>query len=305
MTTPADKRDVRRFRMISVAPAIVEPRGRRLAFDPLSFQGIRQGAPVLADHVNTTSRIAGRILTAAVDRNAGAVLGTIEIFDDSIESAGNVRRLLNAGHRGASIRHDGDVEPSPDRFGPNIVRNWGIAHLAIVAEGADPSAGQLSANDGTVYFDLELMPEEGHDMTQPNGFDLATVLPQLTDAIAAGVRQGNAPTDTGGPAAAEQMSVMLTIAASQPELYPPAALSEMALDLAMGKITDPATFRDKLTSIQIVSRPQAPGLSGAEVDDYDLNAVMRGVLTGDMSGASKEISPALMRSRPSPRSGGD
>ena len=286
MTTP--KRDIRKFKMISLSPNVVEPRGRRLVFDPESFQGVRPGAPVLADHVNASGRVAGRVLTAWVDRNAGAVLGTAEIYPSNIEAAAHVRRLLDAGHRGASIRHDGDVEPSPDRIGPNMVRNWGIAHLAIVGEGADPTAGQLSANDGTVYFDLELMPEEGHDMTQPN-FDLATVLPQLTDAIAAGVRQGNAPTDTGGPAAG-QLTTMLQIAASQPELYPPGALQELGFDLVLGKFANADAFREKLTSIQIQPRPIAPGLSDAEFSDYDLNAVMRGVLTGDMSGASKEVS---------------
>ena len=276
--------------MISVAPTIVEPRNRRLAFDPATFQGARPGAPVLADHVNATNRIAGRILTAAVDRNAGAVLGTIEIFDDSIESAGNVRRLLDAGHRGASIRHDGVVEPSPDRFGPNMVRDWGIAHLAIVGEGADPTAGQMAASDEkTAYFDLEIMPPED-DMTTPNPFDLATALPALTSAIAEGVRQGNAATDTGGPAAADQMSAMLQIAASQPELYQPGALQDLALDLAMGKVATPEDFRAKLSSIQIQSRPQAPGVSDAEVSQYDLQAVMAGVLSGDLSGASKEVS---------------
>ena len=124
--------------MISVAPTVVEPRGRKLVFDPQTFQGVRPGAPVLADHINASGRVAGRVLTALVDRTAGAVLGTIEVYGDDIEAAGHVRRLLDAGHRGASIRHDGVVEPSPDRIGPNMVRDWGIAHLAIVGEGADP-----------------------------------------------------------------------------------------------------------------------------------------------------------------------
>ena len=287
MTTP--ERDIRRFRMISVSPTVVEPRSRRLVFDPATFQGVRPGAPLLADHVNASGRVAGRVLSAWVDRNAGAVLGTVEVYGDEIEAAGHVRRLLNAGHRGASIRHDGVVEPSPDRIGPNMVRDWGIAHLAVVGEGADPTAGQLSANDGTVYFDLEIMPQEGDEMTQPN-FDLATVLPQLSAAIAQGVREGNQATDTGGPAPADQISQMLKIAAQQPELYDAAALSGLALDAVMGKVSTPEDFRAKLESIHIIPKPIAAGLSGAEVTDYNLNAVMASVFSGDFSGVSKELS---------------
>ena len=289
MTTPAEKRDIRRFRMISVAPTIVEPRSRRLVFDPATFQGVRPGAPLLADHVNASGRVAGRVLTAWVDRNAGAVLGTVEIYPDNIEAAAHVRRLLNAGHRGASIRHDGVVEPNPDRIGPNMVRDWGIAHLAVVGEGADPTAGQLSATDGTVYFDLEILAQEGDEMTQPN-FDLATVLPQLSAAIAQGVREGNQATDTGGPAPADQMTQMLQIALSQPELYARGAVAELALDAAQGLIASPADFRAKLESIHINPRPIAAGLSDAEVSDYNLGAIMQGVLSGDFSNASKELS---------------
>ena len=283
MTTPAE-RDIRRFRMVSVAPTIVEPRSRRLAFDPATFQGVRPGAPLLADHVNASGRVAGRVLSAWVDRNAGAILGNVEIYPDNIEAAAHVRRLLNAGHRGASIRHDGVVEPSPDRISPNMVRDWGIAHLACVGEGADPSAGQLSSNDGTVYFDLELMPNMEGDMTTQ--FDLNAALPMLTEAIAEGVRQGN---DTGGQGPA-QMSTMLKIAGSQPEIYPPAALSELAFDLVMGKVATPEDFRTKLSSIAIQPRPIASGISDAEESQYDLQAVMAGVLSGNMSGASKEVS---------------
>ena len=290
MTTPAEKRDIRRFRMISVAPTMWLSRAVVVWYlTRQTFQGVRPGAPLLADHVNASGRVAGRVLTAWVDRNAGAVLGTVEIYPDNIEAAAHVRRLLNAGHRGASIRHDGVVEPNPDRVGPNMVRDWGIAHLAVVGEGADPSAGQLSANDGTVYFDLEIMPNtEGDEMTQPN-FDLNAALPLLTDAIAAGVRQGRAATDTDEPAA-DQMSKMLQIAASQPELYDKAGLSELALDAVMGKLTSADDLRNKLTSIHIIPKPIAAGMSDAEVSEYDLNAIMRGVLTGDLSGASKEVS---------------
>ena len=289
MTTPAD-RDIRKFRMVSVAPTVVEPRNRRLAFDPDTFQGVRPGAPLLADHVNASGRVAGRVLTAWIDRNAGAALGTVEIYQDGIEASAHVRRLLNAGHRGASIQHDGVVEPSPDRIGPNMVRNWGIAHLAIVGQGADPSAGQLSADDGNVYFDLEIMPPEERDMTTPNPFNLDAALPALTAAIAAGIREGSAPTDTDGTAAADKMSTMLKIAASQPELYQAGTLQELALDMAMGRISTPDAFRAKLDTIQIISRPQAPGISDAEVTQYDLQAVMQGTLSGDLTSASKEVS---------------
>ena len=60
------KRDIRRFRMISVAPTVVEPRSRRLVFDPASFQGVRPGAPLLADHVNASGRVAGKVLRACL-----------------------------------------------------------------------------------------------------------------------------------------------------------------------------------------------------------------------------------------------
>ena len=214
MTTP--ERDIRRFRMISVAPTVVEPRSRRLVFDPATFQGVRPGAPLLADHVNASGRVAGKVLSAWVDRTAGAVLGTVEIYGDDIEAAAHVRRLLNAGHRGASIRHDGEATPNFD--GTNTVRNWGIAHLAVVGEGADPTAGQLSATDPTVYFDLEIFSEEDA-MTTPNPFNLDAALPALTSAIAEGVRLGSTPTTPSAETAAEQMSKMLQIAGSQPELY--------------------------------------------------------------------------------------
>ena len=68
------------------------------------------------------------------------------------------------------------------------------------------------------------------------------------------------------------------------------ALSNLALDSIMGKVATPEDFRAKLTSIQIVSRPQAPGLSDAEVSQYDLNGVVLGIMSGDLSGVSKEMS---------------
>ena len=126
-------------------------------------------------------------------------------------------------------------------------------------------------------------------MTQPN-FDLNTALPLLTSAIAEGVKQGNAATDTGGPAPAEQMSKMLAIAISQPELYAKGAVAELALDAAMGLITSPVDFRAKLESIQIISRPQASGISDAEMSQYNLSAVVKSIMANDMSGMSKELS---------------
>ena len=71
MTTP--KRDVRRFRMVRTAPALIEPNGRRLLFDPGSFRGPTPSAPVLNDHINLTSRVAGRILSAWADRRMPAL----------------------------------------------------------------------------------------------------------------------------------------------------------------------------------------------------------------------------------------
>ena len=127
-------------------------------------------------------------------------------------------------------------------------------------------------------------------MTQPNPFDLDAALPALTAAIAAGVKQGNAATDTGGPAPAEQMSKMLAIAISQPELYAKGAVAELALDAAMGLITSPMDFRAKLESIQIICPSHRVRLSDAEVSHYDLGAIMQGVLSGDFSNASKELS---------------
>ena len=287
MTTP--KRDIRRFRMVSLSPVVIEPTGRRLQFDAASFRGPTPSAPVLADHVNATGRVAGRVLSAWADRRTGAVLGDIEIYADNIEASASVRRLLAAGHRGASINYDADRrQPNPD--GTTSLFDWQIAHLAIVGQGADPTAGpvDLSADATSAMFNLEIMPQEG-DMTTPNPFDLDAALPALTAAIAAGVRQGNAANDTGaqGP---EQMTAMLKIAGQQPEIFPPAALSELALDLVMGKVSTPEDFRAKLTSIQIMPKSIAAGISDAEVSQYDLQAVMAGLISGDMSGVSKELS---------------
>ena len=286
--TPADKRDVRRFRMISIAPTVVEPRSRRMIFDPLTFQGVMPGAPLFADHLNSSDRVAGRVLSASIDRRLGAVLGDVEIYGDDIGAAAHVRRLLNAGHKGSSIRHTGTVTPNLD--GTNSVRDWAIAHLAIVGEGADATAGVLAADNDTAYFELTIMPNtEGDNMTTPNPFDLDAALPALTAAIAQGVRQGNAPTDTGGLAPADQMSKMLGIAVSQPEIYPKAAVAELALDAAMGKITSPEDFRAKLTSIQVISRPHGSGLSDPADEPYQLGSIMQGILSGDFSDAQVEL----------------
>ena len=288
MTTP--KRDIRRFRMVSLSPVVIEPNNRRLAFDGQSFRGPTPSAPVLADHVNATGRVAGRVLSAWADRRTGSILGDIEIYPDNIEAAAHVRRLLAAGHRGASINFDADRR-QPNLDGTTGIFDWAIAHLAIVGQGADPTAGpvELSTDGTSAMFNLEILAQED-DMTTPNPFDLNAALPLLTSAIAEGVKQGNAATDTGGPAPAEQMSKMLAIAISQPELYAKGAVAELALDAAMGLITSPMDFRAKLESIQIISRPQASGLSDAEVSQYDLNAVVQGIMANDMSGMSKELS---------------
>ena len=289
MTTPADKRDIRRFKMVRTSPAVIEPANRRLMFDPATFRGPTQSAPVLNNHINLTSHVAGRILTAWADRLTGAIVGDIEIFPDNIRAASDVRALLAVGHRGASINYEaGRRQPNQD--GTTGIFDWELGHLAVVGQGADPAAGpmDLSADGNSAMFNLEIMPQEG-DMTQPN-FDLASVLPQLSAAIAQGVREGNQATDTEGPVVAEQMSVMLKIAASQSELYKPGMLQDLALDLAMGKITAAEDFRAKLTSIQIQPRPIAPGTSDAEFSNYDLNAVVKGIMANDMSGMSKELS---------------
>ena len=122
---------------------------------------------------------------------------------------------------------------------------------------------------------------------------MADALPALTSAIAEGVKQGNAanePTDTNGLTPADQLAKMLQVAGSQPELYKPGMLQELALDAAMGKGGSPEDFRAKLTSIQILPKPIASGLSDGEVSDYNLGAIMQGVLSGDFSNASKELS---------------
>ena len=286
--TTSKKKDVRRFKMVRTSPAIIEPGNRRLIFDAASFRGPTPSAPVLNNHINLTSHVAGRILTAWADRLTGSILGDIEIYPDSIQAAADVRQLLAAGHRGASINYEaGRRQPNQD--GSTGIFDWEIGHLAIVGQGADPAAGpmDLSADGTSAMFNLEILAQED-DMTTPP-FDLATVLPQLTDAIAAGVRQGNAQTDTGGQGP-EQMSAMLQIAASQPELYKPGALQELGFDLVLGKFASAEDFRAKLASIQIISRPQASGLSDAEMSEYDLSAVVRGIMANDMSGMSKELS---------------
>ena len=304
MTTPAEPRDVssRRVLLIRTAPAVVEPEGRGLRFSGPGFQGLRTpgSAPWFDGHTPpgpvgpSSDREIGRLTNASWNQRAGGIAGTLSIFPAGVTSAADRQRgLIPSGSDRLSIRYYPIGENAEIRGvdGAVDVLSWGISHVASVGEPADVSAGnELGSAAG---YDLEValhwIDDSEVEMTQPT-IDLASILPQLSDAIAAGVRQGNAATDTEGPAAADQMSVMLKIAASQPELYKPGMLQDLALDLAMGQITTAKDFRDKLTSIQIVSRPQSPGISDAEVSQYDLNGVVRGIMSGDLSGVSKEMS---------------
>ena len=54
--------------MVSLSPVVIEPNNRRLLFDPATFRGTTPSAPVLADHVNATGRVAGRVLSAWADQ---------------------------------------------------------------------------------------------------------------------------------------------------------------------------------------------------------------------------------------------
>ena len=138
-TTPAEKRDIRRFKMVRTSPAVIEPANRRLMFDGASFRGPTQSAPVLNNHINLTSHVAGRILTAWADRLTGAIVGDIEIYPDSIQAAADVRKLLAAGHRGSSINFEaGRRQPNQD--GSTGIFDWELGHLAIVGQGADPES---------------------------------------------------------------------------------------------------------------------------------------------------------------------
>ena len=140
---------------------------------------------MLADHINASGRVAGRVLTAWVDRNAGAVLGTVEIYPDNIEAAAHVRRLL---------------------------------HVAIAARASAMMA-------------------------------------------------------TWSPVPTGSARTWFVIGASQKELYAPAGLGELALDVAMNKITSADDLRSKLESIHINPKPIAAGISDAEVSQYNLQAV--------------------------------
>ena len=196
MTTPS--RDIRRFRLISTAPAIVEPRNRRMRFDPATFRDdlIRMGkAPLLADHLAGMDRVGGRIVSAAVDAARGAVYGAIEIFSDAVPAAARIRALLDAGHKGASVEvRPGRLERANDRA--RDVFDWEIGHLAIVAQGADPTAGpedfavDLEGYESPDYvFHLELIPE-GQAMPENFEVNFDELLPKLATGIAEAVVTG-------------------------------------------------------------------------------------------------------------------
>jgi len=284
MTTPTEaKRDIRRFRMVSLSPSVVEPANRRLMFDPATFRGLEPASPLLADHVNATSRVAGRILSAWADRKSNAILGDVEIYPDDIAAAASVRRLLNAGHRGASIRHTGMVERNAD--GTNAVRNWGIAHLAIVGEGADPTAGPIDLADSSedaAYFELAILPQED-DMPDLTLEHLLAAADRIGDRLAERLAAPNGA--AAKPDDAEAIGKMLTIAGQQAELgiYDSAGVATLALDHAQGKIASADDFRAKLESIQINPKPIAPGISDAEETRYDLDRAIQGIADGDLS----------------------
>ena len=302
MTTRTEPRDVssRRVLLIRTAPAVVEPEGRGLRFSGTGFEGLRTpgSAPWFDGHPPpspvggpSSDREIGRLTNAFWEPRAAGVLGTLALFPGGVTSAADRHRgLISSGSDRLSIRYYpiGDNAQVRANDGVVDVLRWGISHVASVGEPADVSAGdELGSADGyDLEVDIHWIDMEG-DMTQPN-FDLNSVLPDLTAAIAAGVRQGNAPTDTGAQAP-EQMTAMLKIASSQPELYQPGALQELGFDLVLGKFANAEAFRDKLTSIQILHRPIGSGLSDPADAPYNLGAIMQGVLSGDFSDAGVEL----------------
>ena len=265
MTTPADP-DVRRFRLVRTSPAIIEPDGRRLVFDPLTFQGATPSAAVLADHLNSVDRVAGRLRRAWTDARSGSVLGTAEIFADTIPAAARVRTLLNSGHRAVSIRYHGERRPGPDHT--TLVTNWTIGHLAVVGEPADEQAGpmdDLAADANTAIFNLEILPQEGDMTTLQDIFS-----PQaITDAVEAGVRA--ARIDEPEP---HRLQKMLAVVATQPELYNGQALGRLALAVAAGTITDPDALQRGIEDALLPHKPQAAGLADDGVSGADYSQML-------------------------------
>ena len=114
-------------------------------------------------------------------------------------------------------------------------------------------------------------------MTTPNPFDLATALPALTSAIAEGVRQGNAATDTGGPAAADQMSAMLQIAASPARALPAGRVAGFGPGPGDGQGRHSGGLPGQTVfNPDTIPSPSPWRQSDAEVSQYDLQAVMAG-----------------------------
>ena len=200
--------DIRRFRLVSVWPNVVEPNGRKLAFRPETFRTVRLsagGVPLLKDHLSGTGRIAGKVLSAAYDPIRQAIMGDVEIFPDSVSnSARDIRRLIDAGHRGASIRFDNERYERDENTGVRHVHDWEIVHLAVVSEGADPMAGPELSNEYTDVnlVPIDLVPEQEHIDMKPElqgavhppdtGIpdQLTAVIPVLQQAVAAGVQAG-------------------------------------------------------------------------------------------------------------------
>ena len=269
MTTP--KRDVssRRVLLIRTAPAVVEPEARAIRFSGPGFEGLRTAgsAPWFDGHPPPTpvsgpssDREIGRLTNAFWNQRAGGVLGTLEMFPTGVTSAADRQRgLIPGGSDRLSIRYYPIGENGQVRGADGVVDvlRWGVSHVASVGEPADVSAGdELGSADG---YDLEvhLIDMEG-DMTQ--NLDLNTALPLIANAVAEGVKLANQPTDTGGQE--PMLAKMLEIAVQQKEIYPPAGLGELALDVAQNKITSADDLRSKLESIRIIPKPSAAGLGG-------------------------------------------
>ena len=259
--------------LIRTAPAIVEPEGRGLRFAGPGFQGLRTpgSAPWFDGHpppgpvgVSTSDREIGRLSNAFWSERAGGILGTLSMFSPGTTSAADRQRgMVRAGSDRLSIRYYPIGADSQVRGidGAVDVLQWGISHVASVGEPADIQAGnELGATDG---YDLEVqvhwLDDSEDDMTTQN-LDLTTALPLIANAVAEGVKLANQPTDTGGQE--PMLAKMLEIAASQKELYPPAGLGGLALDVAMKKITSADDLRSKLESIHIIPKPSASGLGG-------------------------------------------
>ena len=188
MTTTTEGR---RVRLISLAPAIIEPDNRRFTLHAAGFEGIYGGRPDMpfidthwGPEVAGSEREIGRVTDVRVE---GANLaGTLRPFPAGATSAATRwREISPLGSDRVSVRllplekhREGDV---------THIDRWQVGHLAAVSEPADPHAGDQLALSGAEYIDLTVELEGDLNMTtnQPNGADVGATAVAILDQVAA------------------------------------------------------------------------------------------------------------------------